>query len=120
MVHRDTSITGWITNETHGEYAVTMKAIIETTCKLPPDPQAAFFAAPIEAPFYSGGGFPGKANPLEAALGTRRNIYGYPLSAGSKRHGPRRKFVERQLCSAKECVCLAGLGGKCVACGTME
>ncbi len=167
MTHREGSIMGWITNETHGEYAQTMKAIVEETTRLPRgeptrsdvlqcwsddypitdaekhaycrrrwnhdaffiskslyalaerdgsydmrmfvinkpmppfDPQAAFMRLPWDPmdSCYGGGSLPGKSDPLFC----------------------RRKHVsERQLCSGKEATCLPGLGGKCVACGTME
>src|ERR1700733_11206409 len=32
MSHREKSLYPWITNETHGVYAVTMREIVETTC----------------------------------------------------------------------------------------
>jgi hypothetical protein len=32
----------------------------------------------------------------------------------------RKHIPERQACSGKDCLCLAGLGGKCVICGTGE
>jgi hypothetical protein len=58
---------------------------------------------------------PRKADDILAAMPPTRQA-----NIAARARQLRKHIPERQACSGKDCLCLAGLGGKCVICGTGE
>lgn len=123
MTHRDLSLTGWITNETHGDDAKHIKALRETGYICTVLPQSLYDRAeaagydmlrfvpnrPLPASHPLSDLYRKMAEvPPEARLGTRKNVKGYPGARG-------RKHLDERQCGGKEIACLYNQG-RCVAC----